>query len=452
MTDLTARGADPAPATSPVEIPASPVTADRVPASPPAPADEAAAPLVPGPGPRRIPVPRLRFAAALYALSLIVLWLTPVGHNWNFVDIDVYRQGGLAVIHGTGLYVPGFNRHQLPFTYPPVSALLFTGLGMLSGFLAHVFATVCSLVLLPFTLRCALRLEPFAPWVSAADSTRLALAAAAFAVWFEPMWTTLRYGQINVLIAALVLFDLSRSDDRRFKGVAIGIAAGLKLTPLIFVVYLAATRRYRAAATALATFAATIAVSFAVVPTDARTYWIHDVLDATRPGKVENAANQTLRGALSRLLHTENVEGAWLGAALIVAAAGLFLAVRAQRRGRDDAAGFALCSLTGLLVSPISWTHHWVEAIPALMLVLLKAYRDRHTALLAGCVLAAAVGYSRITWRVPISSFTGDVELHEHGVQLLWSNAYVIAGLLALAWAGAAARRSRGTAAAQSGL
>ena len=395
---------------------------------------------------RRIPVPSLRVAIVVYAVALAALWVSPMGHHWNHVDILVYRQGGLAVLHGKGLYVPSFNHSELPFTYPPISALLFIVLGPLSNYTAPLFATVCSLALLPLTLRFALRLAPFSRWLSASEATRLGLTAAAAAIWFEPLWTTLRYGQINVLIAALILFDLSRSDDRRWKGVAIGVAAGLKMTPLIFIVYLAATRRYRAAATALAGFVGTIALSFAVMPTDARIYWTQDVLNANRPGKMENAANQTLRGALSRLLHTENVQDAWLLAALIVAVLGIFLAVRAYRRDGDDAGGFALCALTGLLVSPISWTHHWVEAIPALMLVLFKAYRSRSTPLLVGCLAAAAVGYSQITWRVPVSNFTQTVELHENAVQLLCSNAYVIVALAALAWTAAAAWRTRGKA------
>ena len=411
MTDVTASGT-------------------RIPSARPAPSEPA------GPrAPRRIPVPRLPVAAALYAVSVLVLFLTPMGHHWNFVDIFVYRQGGLAVTHGQGLYVASFNHGQLPFTYPPAAALLFSGLGLVSNYVAQIVATVCSLCLLPLALRFALRLAPFSQWFDAGEATRLALACAAGALWFEPVWTTLRYGQINVLIAALILFDLGRAEGRRSKGVAIGLAAGLKVTPLIFVVYLALTGRLRSAATALATLAGTIALSFALVPRDAWTYWVHDVLNAGRPGKVENAADQNLRGALSRLLHTEQVEAVWITAALVTAVVGLTLAVRAWRRGNDEASGYALCSLTGLLVSPISWTHHWVEAVPALMLVLLRAYRHRNTAVLIGGALAAAVGVSQITWRVPVSGFAGTLELHEHGVQLLASNAYVIVGLVALCWA-----------------
>lgn len=444
MTELAARGADSAPARPDQEA------ADALEAAPAVPSQNSGPDEVPGSpggagkigGGRRIPVPSLRVAAGLYAAALVALWLSPMGHHWNHVDILVYRQGGLAVLHGQGLYVPSFNNHQLPFTYPPISALLFIVLGPLSNYTAPLFATFCSLALLPLTLRFALRLRPFSGWLSSSEATRLGLAAAAAAVWFEPVWTTLRYGQINVLIAALILFDLSRSDERRWKGVAIGIAAGLKMTPLLFIVYLAATRRYRAAAMASAGFVGTIALSFAVTPTDARIYWTQDVLNANRPGKMENAANQSLRGALSRLLHTENVQDVWLLAALAVAVLGLILAVRAYRRDGDDASGFALCALTGLLVSPISWTHHWVEAIPALMLVLLKAYRTRSTPLLAGALAAAAIGYSQITWRVPVSNFTQTVELHENAVQLVCSNAYVWVGVAALGWAAVAALRA----------
>lgn len=420
--------------------------------------------------PRRIPVPRWRSAIALYAASLVTLFLMPMGHHWNFVDIHVYRQGGLAVAHGHPLYDATFNHGQLPFTYPPAAAVLFTVLGPLSDYCSQIFATVCSLSLLPLTLRFALRLAPSSEWLSSREATRLALTCASGAIWFEPVWTTLRYGQINVLVAALILFDLSRKEDCRIKGVAIGVAAGLKITPLIFVVYLAASGRRRAASMALAAFGGTIALSVAVAPRDAWTFWVHDVLDAGRPGKVENAADQNLRGTLARLLHTEHVEGLWLAAALATAAAGLALAVRMvrsekhsancaeamrrlnglngqdQARSNDEAGGYALCAVTGLLVSPISWTHHWVEAVPALMVLLVRAYRHRETAALIGGIAAAAVGCSQVTWRVPVSGFVGDVELHEHGVQLVASNAYVIVGLAALGWAAfAGARIGRGT-------
>src|SRR5260370_466467 len=145
-------------------------------------------------------------------------------------------------------------------------------------------------------------------------------AAFAAATWLEPVRTNLAYGQINLVITALILYDLSRDDSARLKGVAIGLAAGLKLTPLIFAVYLAATRRYRAAAVCVATFGGTVAIGFAVAPSDSITFWAGTFADPMRVGRIENAANQSLRGALARAAHTTSVEPLWLG---VAAAAGL---------------------------------------------------------------------------------------------------------------------------------
>jgi hypothetical protein len=94
--------------------------------------------------------------------------------------------------------------------------------------------------------------------------------AAAGALWLEPITATLGYGQINLVIALLIVGDLRRRDTARSKGALIGIAAGLKLTPLIFVPYLLFSRRARPAFVALGTFAAIIAVAYAALPCDRR--------------------------------------------------------------------------------------------------------------------------------------------------------------------------------------
>ena len=195
-------------------------------------------------------------------------------------------------------------------------------------------------------------------------------------MWLEPVWTTLRYGQIDIVIATLILYDLSRPEASRWKGAAIGLATGLKLTPAIFILYLLLRRSYRAAAVALTVFAATVLVGFVVVPRDSGEFWGGAFIDPRRVGRIENAANQTLRGAVARLLHSTNVEFWWLLIAAFVGVGGMLLAARAGRRG-DDVQGFSVCALTGLLISPISWSHHWVLAIAALLLFTVNAVRGR---------------------------------------------------------------------------
>jgi alpha-1,2-mannosyltransferase len=375
-------------------------------------------------------VPSRGVCLALYGSSLAALFWSPLGHRWPFVDLGVYRLGGQAVLEGAHLYALRFPG-DLAFTYPPLSAFAFAPLGALGLGVLEPLVTAGSIVLLPLALGFALRLPPLSAQMSRDLVARLALLAAAAAVWLEPVWTTLRYGQIDLLIATLILYDLSRPDTFRWKGAGIGLASGLKLTPAIFAAYLLLSRRYRAAAISLAVFAATVIVGFAAVPGDSGEFWGAAFLDPARVGRIENTANQALRGAYARLLHSSRVEPWWLATAVLVGAIGMLLAVRAARRG-DDAQGFSLCALTGLLVSPVSWSHHWVLAIPALMLFAVNARRRRWPAGLACAAVAAAIGYSHMIWWVPVNH-PAHSELHLDPLQLVYADGYVLLGLAALA-------------------
>ena len=354
-----------------------------------------------------------------------------------FGDLRIYRAGGAAVLHGAPLYNLRFA-WNLRFTYPPFAALAFVALALLPWQVAPALVTGASVVALPLTLWLALRLpgpHPTSARTSLGPGTlRVALLAAAAAIWLEPVRTNLTYGQVNLLIAALILYDLTRDEADRLKGAAIGLAAGLKLTPAIFILYLAATRRSRAAAIAAATFGLTVAAGFAAAPADSTGFWAGAFANPQRVGRIENAANQSLRGALARVSHTLNVDPLWLVAAVAVAVAGLVLAAAYARRG-NEAAGFSLCAITGLLISPISWSHHWVLAVPALALLAVGAWRDRprrRAALLACAAAAALIGWSRIIWRVPVGQGR-HAELHLNALQLVFADAYVLAGLAALA-------------------
>jgi alpha-1,2-mannosyltransferase len=375
-------------------------------------------------------LPGGRACLAIYGCSILAFLLSPLGHHWPFVDLAVYRYGGRAVLDGAHLYALRFPG-LLAFTYPPLAALLFTPLTFLGMAVLKPLITAGSLLLLAVMLRFALGLKPVSDWLTGDQATRLALLAAAAALWLEPMWTTLRYGQIDVLIATLVLYDLSRADSSRSKGVGIGLAIGLKLTPAIFAAYLLLTRRYRAAVTAVAVFLATVAVGFLALPGAAADYWSGAFIDAGRVGRIENAANQTLRGAYARLLHSVTIDAWWLSTAMVVCAVGMWLAVRAGRRG-NDAHGFSLCALSGLLVSPISWSHHWVMAIPVLMLFTLEAYRRAWVAGLTFAGIAAAIGYVHMIWWVPVNH-PGHSELRLGPLQLAFADAYVLVALIALA-------------------
>lgn len=82
-------------------------------------------------------------------------------------------------------------------------------------------------------------------------------AATALALWLEPVFQTLLFGQINLALACLVLAGLTRPSGARWKGAAVGVAAGIKLTPALFIAYLLLRGRHREAGTAAAAFAGT---------------------------------------------------------------------------------------------------------------------------------------------------------------------------------------------------
>jgi alpha-1,2-mannosyltransferase len=305
---------------------------------------------------------------------------------------------------------------------------------------AVVLLTGASVAALPATLYLALRLsrsgEPGPPGGGSAPAVAVALAAGAAAIWLDPARATLGYGQVDILLAAAVLYDLTLPGSSRRKGAAIGLAAGIKLTPAIFVAYLLMTRRYRAAATAAAVFAATIAAGFAVIPASSAWYWAGEFANPGHVSPVQDPENQSLLGVLSRTLHTVNVLPLWLPLAAAVTITGLALATAAGRRG-DDALGFSLCAVTGLLVSPISWTHHWVIAIPALLvagMAIYRAWRAGKAAAsrlgAAGIAAVAVIGWTRLAQGTPASGW-----LTMPAAAVACSAVYVLIGVLVIALA-----------------
>jgi alpha-1,2-mannosyltransferase len=212
------------------------------------------------------------------------------------------------------------------------------------------------------------------------------------AALFEPLRTNLAYGQINVLLMALVAFDCLlpatwwRVADRPIgwpRGALVGLAAALKLTPAIFVLYFVARRQWRAASTAVASFLVFTGLGALCAPHDSHEYWTKMVFDTGRIGPMAFAGNQSLNGILYRARLTGNAEhDAWLAGAALVGIVGLIAIFRAARAGRQLLA-LSLTACTTLLISPVSWSHHWVWSVPIVLTGLLAAYRAGNRAMLA---------------------------------------------------------------------
>jgi alpha-1,2-mannosyltransferase len=248
----------------------------------------------------------------------------------------------------------------------------------------------------------------------------LVAVLAAGAIALEPVWQNLAFGQVNLLIMVAVLADVVRP-ERRWSGVLVGIAAGVKLTPLAFVVLLLLVRRPAAAGRAVAAFAVTVGLGLVAVP-DATAYWGSRLLDPHRVGPPQFAGNQSLLGVQARLLDGVPTTIEWLALAAPVGAAVLLLAAVVWQRG-DRVLGTCLAGLAMLLVSPMSWSHHWVWAVP---LTLVVWERSRVVA-----VAWAAVFVARPIWWPP------GAESREYAwgpVEQLLGNSYVLAALALTAW------------------
>jgi alpha-1,2-mannosyltransferase len=366
-------------------------------------------------------------------------------------DIEVYVQAGSAFRHGLGVYDMAFTAGHWPFTYPPVTLLAFAPLSFLSATHAMVLMNALTVVALVGVALLSLRLAGLrgTPGLIGA-----ALGVAAVALWLEPVQANLDDGQLNMLLALLVLADLNLPDRHRLKGVGVGVATAAKLVPGIFLVYLLVSRRPRAALTGTGVFALLTVVGFAAAPGDSWRYWFSGMFASS--GRVTQ--DVSLGGALNQSLHTLAVRWTdsnvvYLGLAAVVLVLGLALA-RAAHAAGDELLGIVCAAFTGLLISPVSWTYHYVWVVPLLIAataLALRAPETRRTWLLAvpaalflvflawpGRGRAAGVAAPRgVLWHVPAV----DDPSTWHGITRVLGDAYTLTGLAVLILAGLWLRR-----------
>lgn len=301
-----------------------------------------------------------RTVRVLWWVALAVL-LVALSSRY-LLDLEVYRTGGLAWWLGLPLYhdFPGrLDGPRLPFTYPPIAAVLFGPLAALPAWLANALASTASfLALSAVCVVVAGKLSPRKEIV-----WTLGPAAAILAIGLEPVISTFTLGQINLVLMALVVLDCFVIRDPRRRGLLVGLAAAIKLTPAMFVLYFLLRRDRRAAVNAIAAFTALSLLGFLAAPTDSTEYWFHALLDPSRIGGLAYTTNQSLRGVLARL-QLDTIPLLWLG----LAAAVTLLAALVAYRTRDDILALLAIAAAGLLASPVSWSHHWVWLVPALLL------------------------------------------------------------------------------------
>lgn len=344
---------------------------------------------------------------ALFILAFETLGIALFSAMYDSLDFRIYWLGGHVVTDGSRLY------------QERIAGLWFTN----TPFMAASFAPLAAL---PLTLaRMLWQSAAFGALIWACSSTaKLAgrrpplVAVVTAGLLLEPVWHSFFLGQVNLFLLALVLADMHRASLGRPAGIGIGIATAIKLTPAVFIVLLLLARRTKDAVTALAAFAVCTLLACAIAPDASRIYWLHTFFDTSRVG-VTYISNQSPYGTLARILHGTDEIGSWYTAIpLTIGVFGLAIAALWARRG-DWLSATAVTGTTGLLVSPISWAHHWVWIVPVLAVLLRD---ERRKTALAGCVIFVL---SPLWW----TPHNGDPR--EYGLHLLTpvANCYLIAGM-----------------------
>jgi alpha-1,2-mannosyltransferase len=322
-----------------------------------------AAPAAPTASRRTVSLDTLGPVLLVVSVAARLAWTYLAPNGANFVDLHVYVGGAAMIDHPGSLYhyvyadqTPDF---PLPFTYPPFAAVVFYPLHFLPFGLVAFCWTVGTMAALYGVVRLSQRLLG----VAAGEGHRLAMLWTGVAIWLEPLRSTFDYGQINVVLA-LATLGAVLSTRWWWSGLLLGTAAGVKLTPAIGGLYFLGARRWVTALFSGVVFLATVGLSALVVGDQTRYYFTDLIFKTGRVGPICTIFNQSWRGAICRIY---GHDPGYNPAVLIGIAVTAILSVLAWRAIDDRLGRLLVVELFGLLLSPISWTHHWVWLVPLMI-------------------------------------------------------------------------------------
>ncbi|MDI3313780.1 MAG: glycosyltransferase 87 family protein [Mycobacterium sp.] len=322
------------------------------------------------------------------------------------IDVDIYRMGSQAWLDGRPLYSDGALFHtpiglDLPFTYPPLAAVVFCPFAWLQMPAASVAITSLTFVLLIAAMVMVLtglgvwtssRLAAGPAWLRRSWLATVIVAAAA--IWLEPIRSNFAFGQINVVLMTLVIADCVPRRTPWPRGIVLGLGIALKLTPAVFLLYFLLRRDLGTVARAAASFGAATLAGFLLAWRDSWEYWTDTVRNTDRIGAASLNTNQNVAGVLARLrLGDQERFLVWAAACLLVLAITAWAARRVLDAGEPMLAVIVV-ALFGLVVSPVSWSHHWVWMLPSVVVTSTVAWRRRGAAMAA----LSAAGIALMVW------------------------------------------------------
>ncbi|HJQ48810.1 MAG TPA: glycosyltransferase 87 family protein [Amycolatopsis sp.] len=329
---------------------------------------------------------RLRLGSEILLTLVFFVALAYYAHGirkWP-TDVDVYRLGADTFLKGHSLYtqlpvspVGG----ALPYTYPPFSAVLFTPLAIVPPHIGYPLLTGATcLALIPLLLayrKSSPELGQYMgkPW--------MVMAAACVMVVAHPVANTIFWGQINVLLMMLVAVDCLWPNPKWPRGILIGIAAAVKLTPAGFCLFFLLRKDFRSVVTSFVSFCVCSAIAFVLMPSDSLLYWTDRVFHATGMNIGPIHANESWQATFEKLGVTGSALTLVGGIGVLAIAAMTWLGTKRALDDGNVALALGVNATGVLLISPISWSHHWVLALPTAAIVMIMGYQRHKFWLLA---------------------------------------------------------------------
>lgn len=409
-------------------------------------------------------------------------------------DVYVYWYALNNWFSGNSLYdwyaLPDYKMY--PFTYPPFGAWALSPLTWFDYdaaarlmIIAIALQTAVIVALVGRSLDCSWGSAfAIAPW-----------AAIAIAQCLEPFTQTVGFAQVNTAMMALVMIDVAAPASWRGRGIASGLAAAIKLTPAIAVLIFLLRRQWRSAITMVATSLTVTLLSWVISPGESARFFFDAMWDPQRAGDAYYTSNQNLKGFVARALPENAWSIAWAITVALALVAAVWLCLRIQaaatsvvtpHSASDDAAPGPLNAATpatgvtvsaasaalvapagdavelaasdavaapvlpenlatlltaavimtlGLLVSPITWSHHWVWGLASVVALIAVTLRLKSAPLAALALVQGALFIMAPHWWFSHGQVN---ELHWNVVEQLVGSSYTLAAIasgVALAWA-----------------
>ncbi|KAA9157930.1 DUF2029 domain-containing protein [Amycolatopsis acidicola] len=350
------------------------------------------------------------------------------------IDLEVYRYGVQAWWDGHDMYgalPPVANGAVLPFVYPPFAVLILSPFVLLpwdaSVVTLYVISTLCLGLVLYLVSRVA--------WPKLGRSGGLLVACVALpaSVFLEPVSQTYQFGQVSLIMMALVTIDCLAGRTLWPRGFGIGLAAAIKLTPAAFILFFLVRRDYKSAIRAGITFVVAALIGFITDFDASIQYWFKGGLSGGGVSGTAFKTNQTIEAVFVRM----GLPGAVEKTLWIVVVLALLAVVAAAMRRSGPALALMANAGLALLVSPTSWSHYYVWVAPTLMVIIAYgARRAYERSWLAAAWFAWAVLTAVFFWLAPFHHLPDTdfpiVHIHWDWPQQLSAATYPLVGVALL--------------------